>query len=370
MKKITIFLISIFAFSLFGTVEAADTTATISTNKGDIELKLFPDKTPKTVENFIGLAKAGKYNGTIFHRVIKDFMIQGGDYENFNGTGGQSIWGKEFEDEIVEDLSHKRGVISMANAGPGTNGSQFFITQKPATHLDGKHTIFGEVISGMEVVDGIASVQTNNVNRPLLPILVKSVKINEGPEIKAKATLTNVLNFTDADLIPIWAKESITAFVSQNIIKGNADGSFAPQKLLNRAEIAKIIVLATGSKINIVGGPHFSDVPADAWFYPYVETMYNNGWIKGHPDGSFRPADNINKAELAKIIVNAFGMGGEKVNASELNDVLFSDWFFKYVKIVNQKDIMKVHEGNLFYPAKTVTRAEAVKAIFEGQRVD
>lgn len=148
----------------------------LHTNQGDVTLKLYGDKTPKTVENFIGLAKAGKYDNTPFHRVIENFMIQGGDYENQNGTGGKSLWGDEFEDEIVPELSHVRGVISMANRGPGTNGSQFFIVHAPDTaYLDGRHTVFGNVSAGMDIVDKIAAVATDMTDRPLEPVIIESV---------------------------------------------------------------------------------------------------------------------------------------------------------------------------------------------------
>jgi len=117
--------------------------ATLKTNKGDIKLKLFEDKTPLTTANFLNLAKRGYYDGLTFHRVIENFMVQGGCPLG-SGTGGP---GYDFEDEIVGDLRHERpGILSMANAGPGTNGSQFFITHVPTNWLDGKHTVFGEVV--------------------------------------------------------------------------------------------------------------------------------------------------------------------------------------------------------------------------------
>lgn len=155
------------------------TQATIKTNKGDISVVLYADQTPKTVENFVGLAEQGKYNDTIFHRVIEGFMLQAGDYENRNGTGGQSIWGKPFADEIVPTLSHVRGSLSMANAGPGTNGSQFFIVHAPETaYLDGRHTIFGQVTEGMEIVDAIAKVDTDLMDKPLADVIIESIEIN------------------------------------------------------------------------------------------------------------------------------------------------------------------------------------------------
>jgi len=126
--------------------------AEIETNKGIIELELYPNHAPKTVNNFVFLAREGFYDGISFHRVIGNFMIQGGDP---TGTGGGGP-GYSFEDEVADNpLTHERGVISMANAGPNTNGSQFFITHSPQPHLNGKHTVFGKVVSDQNVVDSI-----------------------------------------------------------------------------------------------------------------------------------------------------------------------------------------------------------------------
>ncbi|OWF46092.1 peptidylprolyl isomerase domain and WD repeat-containing protein 1-like [Mizuhopecten yessoensis] len=134
---------------------------TIHTTMGDIQLKLFAKECPKTVENFCVHGKNGYYNGHIFHRVIKGFMLQTGDPEG-NGTGGEAIWGGEFEDEFHPSLRHDRPyTVSMANAGPNTNGSQFFITVCPTPWLDNKHTVFGRVVKGMEVVQNIGNVKTN-----------------------------------------------------------------------------------------------------------------------------------------------------------------------------------------------------------------
>lgn len=125
---------------------------TIETDRGTIQLELFPQHAPKTVNNFVFLAQEGFYDGVVFHRVISNFMIQGGDPTG-SGRGGP---GYRFEDEFSGNpLRHERGVISMANAGPGTNGSQFFITHGPQPHLDGKHTVFGKVTGGLDVVDAI-----------------------------------------------------------------------------------------------------------------------------------------------------------------------------------------------------------------------
>jgi len=126
---------------------------TIETDRGDIELELYPEHAPKTVNNFVFLAGEGFYDGVTFHRVISDFMIQGGDPTG-TGRGGP---GYRFEDELQDNpLKHETGVISMANAGPDTNGSQFFITHSPQPHLNGRHTVFGKVVGGQEVVDSIS----------------------------------------------------------------------------------------------------------------------------------------------------------------------------------------------------------------------
>ena len=150
-----------------------DYSAKIETSMGDISLKLFPDKAPKTVNNFVYLAEKGFYDGTIFHRVIPDFMVQGGDPEG-NGTGGP---GYQFEDEI-NDVKLVKGKLAMANAGPDTNGSQFFVvTAKDTAWLDGKHTVFGEVSEGMEVVMKISEVDRGQNDKPTEDVTVKKVTI-------------------------------------------------------------------------------------------------------------------------------------------------------------------------------------------------
>lgn len=152
--------------------------AVINTNMGTIEVELFESAAPKTVENFIGLANKGYYNGVIFHRVIDNFMIQGGDPTG-TGRGGESIWGEPFEDEIVDTLKFdKPGLLAMANAGPNTNGSQFFITTVPTPWLNGHHTIFGKVINGMEVVNSIGKVQTSKpFDKPVKDVVINSITI-------------------------------------------------------------------------------------------------------------------------------------------------------------------------------------------------
>jgi cyclophilin family peptidyl-prolyl cis-trans isomerase len=148
-------------------------TAKMNTTQGAIELELFDEDAPKTVENFKKLAREGFYDGVIFHRVIRDFMIQGGDPDG-TGTGGP---GYTFEDEINQ---HKvvRGALAMANAGPNTNGSQFFlVTTDAAPWLDGKHTVFGQVTAGMETVDAIEALPTGPGDRPLDPPRIESIEV-------------------------------------------------------------------------------------------------------------------------------------------------------------------------------------------------
>jgi peptidyl-prolyl cis-trans isomerase B (cyclophilin B) len=149
--------------------------ATLHTSEGAIELELYPDDAPKTVENFVKLSRDGFYDGVVFHRVIPDFMIQGGDPTG-TGMGGP---GYEFEDEFNQ---HRvmRGALAMANAGPNTNGSQFFIVTADETPwLDGKHTVFGRVTSGMDVVDRIAEVERDANDRPRTPITIERVELSE-----------------------------------------------------------------------------------------------------------------------------------------------------------------------------------------------
>jgi cyclophilin family peptidyl-prolyl cis-trans isomerase len=148
------------------------TNATLHTNHGAIEVELFDDDAPKTVENFVKLARDGFYDGVIFHRVIPDFMIQGGDPTG-TGTGGP---GYTFEDEF-NDQKVVRGALAMANAGPNTNGSQFFVVTAEATPwLDGKHTVFGRVTSGMDVVDDISSVDTDAGDKPREAVVIERVE--------------------------------------------------------------------------------------------------------------------------------------------------------------------------------------------------
>lgn len=137
------------------------------TTQGNVEFKLYPEIAPKTCENFETHVKNGYYDGLIFHRIIKQFMIQGGDPTG-TGRGGESIWGAPFEDEVTPDVKfEKPGLLAMANAGPGTNGSQFFITTVPCPWLNMNHTIFGEVVDGMDNVTALENVQTGPMDRPV-----------------------------------------------------------------------------------------------------------------------------------------------------------------------------------------------------------
>lgn len=180
------------------------TKATINTTMGDIQIALFADLAPKTVENFTSLAKKGYYDGIIFHRVIPDFMIQGGDPTG-TGRGGDSIWGKTFADEFTPQLFNLRGALSMANAGPNTNGSQFFIVNNKNVNpqmfsqladagypeevieayknggtpwLDFRHTVFGQVLTDMTIVDNIAQVERDASDKPLKDVVITSIKID------------------------------------------------------------------------------------------------------------------------------------------------------------------------------------------------
>ena len=181
--------------------------ATIKTNHGDLRIKLFPEHAPKTVANFVALSKDGYYDGVIFHRIIKDFMIQGGDPTG-TGMGGESIYGESFEDEFSEELYNVRGALSMANAGPNTNGSQFFIVQNQhlpyskkeiarggwpepiaeiyaeqggTPHLDRRHTVFGQLLdaASYEVLDAIASVETGAMDKPVEDVVIQTIEIED-----------------------------------------------------------------------------------------------------------------------------------------------------------------------------------------------
>lgn len=152
----------------------------IETSMGAIVVELYTSHAPKSCSNFTTLASRGYFNQTPFHRIIKDFMIQGGDPTG-TGRGGSSIWGEKFEDEIRSDLKHTgAGILSMANSGPNTNGSQFFITLAPTPWLDGKHTIFGRVKSGMRIVQRMGLVKTDAEDRPEEELKIVSARVLQG----------------------------------------------------------------------------------------------------------------------------------------------------------------------------------------------
>ena len=183
------------------------TTAIINTNHGKMTVKLFDNLAPKTVKNFIELSKEGYYDGVIFHRIIKDFMVQGGDPSG-TGMGGSSIYGEKFEDEFSMDLFNLRGALSMANAGPNTNGSQFFIVQNSnlpysakelsrggwpepiaeiyatkggTPHLDRRHTVFGQLLDeqSYQVLDKIAQVETRAMDRPVEDVVIETIEVED-----------------------------------------------------------------------------------------------------------------------------------------------------------------------------------------------
>ncbi|KAJ2812349.1 Peptidyl-prolyl cis-trans isomerase-like 1 [Coemansia sp. 'formosensis'] len=146
----------------------------LHTSMGDIAVELYWNETPRTSKNFYALATQGYYNNVVFHRIIPGFMIQGGDPTG-TGRGGKSVYGEKFEDETTKKLKHTgAGILSMANSGPNTNGSQFFITLAPTPHLDGKHTVFGRVHKGMDVVERMGKVRTDSSDRPVEPVKILS----------------------------------------------------------------------------------------------------------------------------------------------------------------------------------------------------
>jgi len=168
IKKVVAILFFVFIINKFaeGASGMDNKIVVLETNQGTIEIRLMPKIAPKACENFIGLVEKGYYDGLIFHRVIKNFMIQGGDPTG-TGAGGESIWGSPFEDEVNLDVKFdKAGLLAMANAGPNTNGSQFFITTAATPWLNMRHTIFGEVISGYEAVQKIENAQTGTNDKP------------------------------------------------------------------------------------------------------------------------------------------------------------------------------------------------------------
>ncbi|XP_074599402.1 peptidyl-prolyl cis-trans isomerase-like 3 [Brevipalpus obovatus] len=159
-------------------------SVTLHTDLGDIKMELFCEKCPKTCENFLALCATDYYNNCIFHRNIKGFMVQTGDPTN-TGKNGQNIWGQNFDDEFHDSLSHNsKGIVSMANSGPNSNGSQFFIIYDKQPHLDMKYTIFGKVIDGFDTLESLEKVPVNAKYRPNVDIKIKSVTIHANPLAK------------------------------------------------------------------------------------------------------------------------------------------------------------------------------------------
>ncbi len=168
MKKIILVLLICLSSLLY----AGDKEVVFETTKGNIVFELYPDIAPLAVENFVGLVKKGYYDGIIFHRVIKNFMIQGGDPTG-TGRGGSSIWGKSFKDEFSPGVVFdKNGLLAMANSGRNTNGSQFFITTKATPWLNGRHTIFGAVSNGFDVISKIENTKVDGRDKPVTPIKI------------------------------------------------------------------------------------------------------------------------------------------------------------------------------------------------------
>lgn len=225
-----------------------DTVAVMHTNYGDIAISFFEKYAPKGVENFVTLAKDGKYDNTIFHRVIKGFMIQGGDYTNFNGTGGVSCWGKEFENECVDNLKNIRGSISYANRGADTNGSQFFINSVDNNNLDGSYTVFGQVFAGMDVVDLISDCEVTNssdnqsseLSEPVNKVEVKSVEVTKykkGIEKKLAAPVDPYEGQTSQE-----ATEITTANNNENS-EASANTSYTPIIVIGIAVLVIAIIV-------------------------------------------------------------------------------------------------------------------------------
>ncbi|OQR77712.1 peptidyl-prolyl cis-trans isomerase 2-like [Tropilaelaps mercedesae] len=162
----------------------------LSTTHGNLNLELYCDVVPKTCENFIKLSANGYYDGSPFHRSIRNFILQGGDPTG-TGKGGESVWGKPFDDEFKPHLVHQgRGILSMANSGPNTNKSQFFITYRSCRHLDNKHTVFGKVVGGLTTVQAIEEIETDNKDRPIEDVHIIKAIVFVNPFQEAENELT------------------------------------------------------------------------------------------------------------------------------------------------------------------------------------
>ncbi|MEG0698233.1 MAG: peptidylprolyl isomerase [Algoriella sp.] len=234
--------------------------AKMTTNHGAMTIKLYEEQAPMTVANFVGLAEGKKenkakakgvpfYDGIVFHRVIKDFMIQGGDPDGI-GTGGP---GYDFEDEFDASLVHdKKGVLSMANSGPGTNGSQFFITEVPTPWLDNRHSIFGQVVEGLDVVDSIANVEKTSNDKPVVPVVIEKVEIARKGDKYAKYDGVEAFEAAKAN----HSKKQAEAEAK---VKAEKDAEIARQKELEAKALStpsglKYVILEEGTGAKPVQG--------------------------------------------------------------------------------------------------------------------
>ena len=258
--------------------------AEFKTNMGVMLIKLTYDKTPVTVANFVALAEGNHpkvdndfngvkfYNGIIFHRVIDKFMIQGGDPKG-DGTGGP---GYKFLDEFDDSLRHdKPGVLSMANSGPGTNGSQFFITEVPTPHLDGKHTVFGHLVKGIEIQDAISNVETAVGNRP-----VNDVKINELNIIRVGSKAK------DFDAVKTWNEMEPKLFITQQVKQEKKirkmDSLARLEKEINKSYKVKSSKLNSGVEVHFIKkGKGIKPIEGDEIFFYYEGYLANNGLLFG-----------------------------------------------------------------------------------------
>jgi len=330
-------------------------TATIETNYGDITFEFYKDKAPENTKNFQELVKADMYDNAIFHRVIDDFVIQGGDFENRDGTGGYSYLGPDIyvEDEFDNGLTHERGVVSMANAGPGTTGSQFFIVQKEdgADWLDGNHSIFGKVTEGMDVVDEIAAVETDAMDAPVEDVVIEDIVLSMNDDF-----YDNMSCFNDVsnDHPYLW---SIIDLSEEGVIVGYGDGSFHPEQKVTRAEFLKMTLMYLGTPESIYSGLKgcFDDTEGH-WAEEIICFGHNNQIVEGDgADGLFHPDRDVNFAEAAKIMTF--------VNGIEFEDYI--EWYEGPVSFLeNSKTIPQTVQSL----DKKLTRSEVAEILYRMEK--
>ncbi|MFC1615924.1 peptidylprolyl isomerase [Patescibacteria group bacterium] len=276
----------------------SSSVATIKTNYGDIVFYFRFKQAPENSKNFWELAKADMYDGNIFHRVIDGFMIQGGDIENQNGTGGYSYLGPEtiVPDEFNTGLEHVYGAVSMANAGPNTGGSQFFIVQDPegTPWLDGHHSVFGQVVEGMEVVDAIAAVETNNMEKPIEDVIIEDIVLADIPGYMEKP-------FVDVEGGE-WYAPYLEIAKENGIIDGYDNGEFRPNQPVSRVEALKIIMESADVKLLDLIPQNFNDASPAAWYADYINNAWEMEIISGYDGNLFKPYNNITRAEAVKIV--------------------------------------------------------------------